>query len=144
MHVYIFHSVLNQNATKDMFCTDQAGTGKLLFNNLTNTSIDRQKSIGGKDWLAPLGSPKEVDNCLCRRMLTLEKTLEFTISRAFPPYLADELKTAVKIDSPHNSWVACVKDEINKSVALWHTNSELSFSLCTRVSCCPKQVREAF
>lgn len=110
----IFLGGLNQNATKDAFCTDQAGTGKLPFNNLTNTSIDKQKSTGGKDCLASLGSPQEGDNYLSRRMLTLEKTLEFIISRALPPSLADELKNAVKIGSPHNSWVACIKDEIKQ------------------------------
>lgn len=110
----IFHSGCNQNATKDTFCTDQAGTGKLPFNNLTDTSIDKQKCTGGKDWLAPLGSPQEADNCLSWRMLTLEKTLEFSISRALPPSPADELKNAVKIGLPHNSQVACIKDEIKQ------------------------------
>lgn len=90
MYVCILHIGLNQNATKGRFCTDQAGTGKMPFNNETNTSLDRQESIGGKTvCLAPLGSPQEVDNCLCRRTLTLEKTLGSAFSRVLPHFLAD-------------------------------------------------------
>lgn len=65
MHIYILHIELNWNAAQDMFCTDQAGPGKLPFTKNTGISLDRQESTGGKTaWLAPLGSPQEVNNCL--------------------------------------------------------------------------------
>lgn len=53
----ILHIGLNQNATKDTFCTDQAGTGKLPFNNQTNISLDRQESTGGKTVAGPTWIP---------------------------------------------------------------------------------------
>lgn len=113
MYVYNLCIGLNQNATKDIFYTDCAGIGKLPFNNQTNISLDRQESIGGKSvWLAPLGSPQEVDNCLCGRMLTLEKTLESAISRALPCSPAHAQQSIVNTDFPHNFWVACFKDEM--------------------------------
>lgn len=83
------------------------------FNNNPNTFLDRQESTGGKTaWLAPLGSPQEVDNCLCRSMLSLEKAFQSAISRALSPCPADAEQSAVSTDSPHNSWVACIRDEI--------------------------------
>lgn len=46
-------------------CTDQAGPGKLPFTKNTGISLDRQESTGGKTaWLAPFGSPQEVNSCL--------------------------------------------------------------------------------
>lgn len=60
-------------------------------------------------WLAPLGSPQ---GGLCRRMLTLEKTLESAISRAVPCSPGDGQQRAVNTDSPCNSWLACIVDEI--------------------------------
>lgn len=61
MCVYILHIELNQNAAQDMFCTDQAGPGRLPFTKDTA----RQECTGAKTaWLAALGSPQEVNNCL--------------------------------------------------------------------------------
>lgn len=118
-----------------MFCTDQTGPGKLPFTKDTGISLDRQESTGGKTaWLAPLGSPQEVNNCLCRKTLTLEETLDAAISRV--PRVLQLMHSKVQATHvPHTTLPAWRMKLRNKSSALRHANLELSFNLC--VPGCP-------
>lgn len=89
MYVYIWSIGFDQTATREVFSTDGAGTGKLSFNNQTNISVPRWLSTDGRTVAGSAWLSGEVDNWLCRSRLTLEKTLESAVSKALPHCAAD-------------------------------------------------------
>lgn len=134
MHVSILHMELNQNAAQDLFCTDQAGAGKLPFAKATGISPDKQDSTGGQPaWLAPLGSPQEWA-AVCEENTNFRGDSAVCHQQGSPRPPAEHSK----VQAPHISHIALPAWRVklrNESLALWYTNPELSFNLCVAGSC---------